>query len=235
MHFLHLRHEFFIDEHLHSLLTHVAQPLMPQFSHYVGCHIYLVPTQSCMNYVQCILLFRPCHNHVSFEEFPRAVSEGTTVTFVIKSSGWYQIQSNVWYIVYVLEHHSATCQCHQAYIFDSDYFACTVVSHLHTFMMTDLVWWEAPSVGDWVKWYTRIDNPCRFFACPFGNVKSFSGSAPTSHNRSMWVFPSTSTSTSVWTSPDFEESYFGLIPDLCHVLWLRPLSFFINQNWLHLL
>ena len=36
MHFLHVQHEFLIGKHLHSLLTHVAQPLMPQFSDCVG-------------------------------------------------------------------------------------------------------------------------------------------------------------------------------------------------------
>ena len=50
MHFLHLRQEFFIGKHLHSLLTHVAQPFMPQFSDSVGYHINLIPAQSCMHH-----------------------------------------------------------------------------------------------------------------------------------------------------------------------------------------
>ena len=68
----------------------------------------------------------------------------------------------------------------------------------------------------------------------FGSVNNSLGSALTSHNRSKWASPSTSTSS--LTSPGSRDFYSGLFPDSCHLLWLRPLgrlwTSFSNLNFL---
>ena len=88
--------------HLHALLTHVVQDLMLELTNCAGYHIYLVPVQTCMHHVHSTLLSGIGHNKIFLAEFPDAVSKGNTITFIIEPFGWYQIQSNVRSMAYIL-------------------------------------------------------------------------------------------------------------------------------------
>ena len=82
LHVLHLRNEV-IGKSPHPLLAHVLQPLVPQLTGSVCCHVYFLPAFPGMHWVQCIDLPGLSHDQDSLAEFHGVVLDATLVAVII--------------------------------------------------------------------------------------------------------------------------------------------------------
>ena len=158
------------------------------------------------------------HNQVLLGKFPCAITEVTTITFVIEPPDWYQIQSDIRNMAHFFQCHSATRWCQQTYLLYTNNPTWTIVSHLHVAVISSRVWWEVFSLRGQVKWRTGINHhvyssPTRFtlFCSLMNNCSSslvamvevfllsriFFGSTPSTPLLSFLQF--------FWKCPDFPQ------------------------------
>ena len=79
----HLRNEVILENFTHPFLTHEAQPLVPQLTGIVYCHVYFLPADPGMHKVECVDLLSSGHNQVSLAELHCAIPNATFIAFII--------------------------------------------------------------------------------------------------------------------------------------------------------